>query len=76
MDGWVDIRTNVVCFSCHGDIKHIQIMRYQDGLFGFSEELRYPSLESLIIEHSHVSLEKYNSELPTPLLFPVFGQRR
>jgi hypothetical protein len=67
--------THSVDIICSGTVKHIQIFRYEDGFYGFSEELKYRSVEDLIMEHSRTSLEKYNSELPIPLLIPVFSNR-
>ncbi|XP_062509798.1 uncharacterized protein LOC134185929 isoform X2 [Corticium candelabrum] len=67
--------THSVDVICHGDVKHIQIFRYGDGNYGFSNDLKYASVESLIIEHSSASLEKYNMDLPIALLYPVFAPR-
>ncbi|XP_065834087.1 phosphatidylinositol 3-kinase regulatory subunit gamma-like isoform X2 [Oscarella lobularis] len=67
------MHTHSVDIIYHGQIKHIQIFRYSDGCFGFSEELKFATLHELVEHHRQESLKKYNPDLDTALVYPVGG---
>lgn len=48
----------------------------RDGLYGFVEPLKFPSLASLIEYYSTNSLKEYNSKMDITLLYPIVRAKR
>ena len=44
---------------------------HQEGKYGFSEPLGFPSMVDLIQYYQNKSLAQYNSKLDTRLLYPI-----